>query len=359
MVRILKLSVIFFIPLNLVSGQDARWKKGMLVDEFIYETAPFPSCHSATIESTDRGLVAAWFGGTQERNPDVGIWVSRNENGKWTAPAEVANGIVNDTLRYACWNPVLFKSPDNKLLLFYKTGPSVSAWVGCMKTSKDGGITWSSAHQLRQGFLGPVKNKPILLDNGDILCPSSTEGDGWKVHFEIIPHNGGRWEKIGPINDGTIINAIQPAILVHEDNNLQILCRTKNRSIAESWSYDNGKTWSPMALTMLPSNNSGLDAVTLQDGRHLLVYNHVKTPEGEKKGARTPLNVALSPDGKKWYAAVILEDSPISQYSYPSVIQTPDGMVHIVYTWRRERIKYVKLDPAKLDLSEIKDEVWP
>jgi alpha-L-rhamnosidase len=102
----------------------------------------------------------------------------------------------------------------------------------------------------------------------------------------------------------------------------------------------------------MPNNNSGTDAVTLQDGRQLLVYNHVLPPEGQAKGPRTPLNVAISQDGKQWYAALVLEDSPISQYSYPSVIQSADGMVHIVYTWRRQRIKYVKVDPSKLQMTE-------
>jgi alpha-L-rhamnosidase len=109
----------------------------------------------------------------------------------------------------------------------------------------------------------------------------------------------------------------------------------------------------------MPNNNSGTDAVTLLDGRQLLAYNHVKTPEQEKKGSRTPLNVAISKDGKNWDAALILEDSPVSQYSYPSVIQTADGMVHVVYTWRRERIKYVKIDPSRLKTKAIIDEKWP
>jgi len=122
---------------------------------------------------------------------------------------------------------------------------------------------------------------------------------------------------------------------------------------------DNGVTWSPLVKTDLPNNNSGTDAVTLKDGRQLLVYNHVLPPGKEVKGARTPLNVAISPDGKKWYAALILEDSPISQYSYPAVIQTSDGLVHFVYTWRRQRIKHVVVDPSKLKLVEIKNGEWP
>src|SRR5690606_18220934 len=120
-----------------------------------------------------------------------------------------------------------------------------------------------------------------------------------------------------------------------------------------------GETWSAMELTNLPNNNSGTDAVTLKDGRQLLVYNHVLPPGTEAKGPRTPLNVSLSHDGISWNAACVLEDSPVSQYSYPSVIQSTDGMVHIVYTWRRERIKYVKIDPSKLSVAPIVNGDWP
>jgi predicted neuraminidase len=344
---------------GILTAQDKPLKKGILIDEFIVENPPFPESHAATIAETKNGFVAAWFGGTKERNPDVGIWVSRLENSKWTPPVEVANGKLEDGTRFACWNPVLYQVPGGNLLLFYKVGPKVSAWKGFMITSPDAGVTWSKPTALPEGFLGPVKNKPVLLRTGELLCASSMEGDGWKVHFEVTPDEGKTWKKIGPINDGKTINAIQPSVLFHNDGKLQILCRSKNRSIVESWSTDNGKTWSPLAPTALPNNNSGTDAVTLADGRQLLVYNHVKTPEGEKKGARTPLNVAVSRDGKKWFAALVLEDSPISQYSYPSVIQSADGFVHIVYTWRRERVKYVKIDPAQLEMREIKDEVWP
>jgi len=93
----------------------------------------------------------------------------------------------------------------------------------------------------------------------------------------------------------------------------------------------------------------------------LLVYNH-NLPNASwvnGKGPRTPLNVAISKDGKTWSAALVLEDSPISQYSYPSVVQTKDGLVHIVYTWRREKIKHVVVDPNKLELKEIVNKQWP
>jgi alpha-L-rhamnosidase len=164
---------------------------------------------------------------------------------------------------------------------------------------------------------------------------------------------------VGPINDGKDWNVIQPSILTYPDGRLQILCRTRNRCIASAWSKDRGKTWSAFEALSLPNNNSGTDAVTLKDGRQLLVYNHVLPPKKETKGPRTPLNVAVSNDGLNWSASLVLEDSPIGQYSYPSVIQGSDGMIHMVYTWRRERIKYVKIDPSKLMEVPIKKGLWP
>lgn len=339
---------------------DNLFRKGIVKDEFIFERASFPESHAATIAETPEGLVAAWFGGTKEGNKDVCVWLSHLKNDQWTAPVKIADGVLNDSTRYACYNPVLYQVPGGELLLFYKIGPNVAGWTGWMKRSKDNGHTWSDREALPQGYLGPIKNKPVLIGN-QLICPSSTEKNGWKVHFEITTDWGKTWTKTDSINDGKTVSAIQPSILRYADGSLQVLCRSRNRTINESWSHDGGKTWSPMKASSLPNNNSGTDAVTLKDGRQLLVYNHVKPdpslPNG--KGARTPLNVAVSKDGKNWEAALVLEDSPVSQYSYPSVIQTSDGMVHIVYTWRRERVKYIKIDPSKLELKPIVNEQWP
>jgi len=336
-----------------------QWKKGMVKDEFIFTQASFPESHASTIAETPKGLVAAWFGGTKEGYPDVCIWVSRQVNGQWTEPAMAADGVQNDTLRYACYNPVLYQVPGGDLLLFYKIGSRVATWKGYMKRSRDNGLSWSAVEALPAGYLGPVKNKPVLLSNGDLLCASSTEGNGWRVHFEVTRDAGHTWRAVGPINDGKTMNAIQPSVLFYPGGRLQVLCRSRNRAVLSSWSDDNGKTWSAMEKTALPNNNSGTDAVTLKDGRQLLVYNHVLPPGDLAKGPRTPLNVALSKDGKTWYASLVLEDSPVNQYSYPSVIQSADGLVHIVYTWRRERIKQVTIDPAQLEMKEIINGQWP
>ena len=323
------------------------FKQGIITDEFIYNTASFPSVHSATIEETSSGVVAAFFGGEYEGHPDVSIYVSRLLETGWTAPVKVIDGIVNGTLRKACYNPVLFQVPDKELILFYKIGGNVQDWSGYLIRSYDDGITWSDPEALPAGFLGPIKNRPLLLGN-TLVCGSSTEDNGWKVHFEFTSDLGRTWTKSDPINDDSW-SIIQPSILIHKDSCLQIVCRSKSEAIVSSYSIDKGKTWSKSFTLDVPNNNSGIDAITLQDGRFLMVYNHVKASESayqEKK--RTPLNIAISNDGTHWYMTNVLEDSPIKEYSYPSVIQGADGMVHIVYTWRREKVKYVKIDPQEL-----------
>lgn len=102
----------------------------VLRSEFIFETAPFASAHASTIVETKQGLVAAWFGGTRERAADVGIWLSRQVDGTWTAPIEVATGIQPDGTRHPCWNPVLFELPDQTLLLFLQGRPNPAELVG-------------------------------------------------------------------------------------------------------------------------------------------------------------------------------------------------------------------------------------
>lgn len=243
--------------------------------------------------------------------------------------------------RYPCWNPVLFQFPQSALVLFYKVGPSPRKWWGMILRSSDGGESWSPPIQLPEGVLGPVKNKPVLLEGGLLLCPSSTEAGGrWQVHLEMTRDECRSWSLVGPLNDPERLAVIQPTILAHSRTSLQILCRSKQKVIVESWSQDGGQSWPPMRLTRLPNPDSGIDALRLQDGRSILIYN----PTTRR---RTPLSVAVSEDGLLWRDILTLEDQP-GEYSYPAVIQSSDGLVHITYTWRRQRISHVILDPAML-----------
>jgi predicted neuraminidase len=324
---------------------------GLVTSEFIFDQAPFPSCHASTIVETKQGLLAAWFGGTAEKNPDVGIWTARQAGDAWSAPVEVANGVSTDGRRYPCWNPVLFQPAQGPLLLFYKVGPSPSTWWGMLMSSSDHGETWSMPRRLPDGQVGPVRNKPVTLADGSLLCGSSTEDAGWRIHMERTPDLGATWERTPPLNDGREWGLIQPTILRWPGGKTQILCRSRQQRIVESWMGDDWKTWSPPKRAALPNPNSGIDAVMLKDGRALLVYNHTER-------GRSPLNVAVSRDGNLWQAALVLEEQP-GEYSYPAVIQSSDGRVHATYTWKRQRIKHVVIDPAHLQGRDMPDGRWP
>jgi predicted neuraminidase len=337
--------------------QGAAFASGVAASEFVFEAAPFASAHASTIVETREGLVAAWFAGTREGAADVGIWLSRHVTGAWTRPIEVATGTQPDASRYPCWNPVLFELPDKVLMLFYKVGPSPQRWWGMVRTSRDSGRTWSAARRLPDGILGPIKNKLVRLSDGTLVAPSSTESperpSRWRVHFELTTDAGLTWTAAFPSAsaDGSSINAIQPSILVHPGGTLQAIGRTRSQRVFETWSGDEGRTWAPLSLTALPNPNSGIDAVTLRDGRHLIVYNH--TTEG-----RSPLNMSVSRDGKTWDAALVLEREP-GEYSYPAIIQSSDDQVHITYTWKRQRIRHVAIDPTRLKSIPMHEGHWP
>lgn len=353
----------------LLAGQAAAQtppQPGIVKEEFVYDTAPFPSSHAATIVELPNGeLLCAFFGGTRERHPDVEIRLSRKPvGGQWTAPTSVADGVQADGKRLPTWNPVLFQPAGGDLMLFYKVGPSPKEWWGMLKTSRDGGRTWSEARRLPDGIVGPIKNKPIQLADGTIISGSSTEDQGWRIHLERSTDGGKAWQRIGPINPDAKIGAIQPTLLAYSDGRIQMLCRTRDEHgfVAQSWSTDGGVTWSDLKATTLPNNNSGFDGVTLRDGRQLLVYNHsTRTQPGMGHKGRGILNVALSRDGEHWDAALVLDhlDEPGKQFSYPAVIQSRDGLVHVVYTWHRKRIKHVVLDPARLHTVSMDGGKWP
>ena len=326
---------------------------------YLFKDAPFKSCHASTIaETADGDIVVACFGGSYEGCEDVCIWVTRLPKGDfmWMEPAIAADGIFNDTLRKACYNPVLQQMPNGELWLFFKIGSCVADWTGWLTKSCDGGKTWSPRESLPEGFLGPIKNKPLLL--GDrLLCPSSTEKDGWRIHFEILDLKTDQWHKVGPVKAAKALTTmdmgkrnartreimcIQPTLLQMDDGSLKALCRTKNGRIATTTSCDGGETWSEVRLTNLPNNNSGIDAVTLRDGRHVLVYNPVSVKPGKEMGPRTPLVVAVSDDGEHWYTIMEMEETsdPQGELSYPAIIQGANDHLYITHTSLRQCIFY-------------------
>lgn len=312
----------------------------MLQQEFIFEEAAFPSCHASTLVETAPGaLAAAWFGGQREGAPDVSIWLSRREAGRWTPPEKVASG---DGV--PCWNPVLFQPRTGPLLLFYKAGPSPQTWSGMLLRSRDQGRTWSPPELLPAGILGPVKNKPFELSDGTLVCGTSVESHrAWGCWVERTPDGGKSWTRHGPINlPGNYYGCIQPAVFGLSSGRLAMLCRTRGvHRMARATSGDGGRTWTDLEPIELPQNNSGLDAVMLRDGRVVVVYNH--TQQG-----RTPLNLAVSGDlGRTWTPGPVLESEP-GEYSYPAIIQGTGDVVSVSYTWKRQRIRHASLEPGDL-----------
>lgn len=330
-----------------------------LKSEFIYETAPFPSCHASTIVETSPGeFLAAWFGGSAEGNPDVAIWGARRGAAGWSAPFELAR-----EPKIAAYNPVLFFTRDQVLWLYYKFGPSPQTWTAARLSSRDRGKTWSAVEHLPAGLLGPIKNKPLLLKGGTVVSGTSVESyRSWACWVERSTDNGRTWTKHGPIagpppaatgqpGPATVPDSaswrsthgiIQPAIVELKGGRLRMFVRATADigRISYADSTDGGRSWSAAKPTALPNPNSGIDAVGLRDGRIILVYNH--TTRG-----RTPLNVAVSPDGETWNSFLALETEP-GEFSYPAVIQSAGGSVHITYTWNRRKIRHVEIPVAEI-----------
>lgn len=307
---------------------------GAAEHEFIYTEAPFPSCHASTVmETKDGELLAAWFGGSDEGENDVAIWLSRKGAEGWSAPVEVARHENTPT-----WNPVLFRTHDGTTWLYYKFGTSPREWTGAYRASEDDGRTWGEVRLLPTGLLGPVRNKPLILPDGTVVAGSSHESyRSWTSYAEISRDDGKSWERSGPVvHPSQPYGTIQPAV-VPISGGLRMFVRARNVGrICSADSYDGGMTWSPARETELPNPNSGIDTVRLADGRMVMVYNH--TDRG-----RSPLNLAVSHDeGATWERFMDLETEP-GEYSYPAIIQHSSGAVDVTYTWKRERIKHVRV----------------
>ena len=304
----------------------------------------FESSHASTIVELKNGnLLSAWFGGSGEGHPDVAIWAARRNANGWSAPVELAR-----EPNVACWNPVLFHSRDGRLWLYYKFGPSPSNWVAARKYSLDEGLTWSPVEHLPAGVLGPIRAKPLVLEDGVIVSGTSVEAyHSWSIWIERSTDDGKTWTKIGPIvppvnpdaksaPDSTrTVGLIQPSVVRLGKGHLRLYARSTEElaRICVSDSFDNGLTWTSVHPLDLPNPNSGIDAVALSDGRVVLIYN-------DTTSGRWPLGLAISRDGEHFQNFDTLEARP-GEYSYPAIIQNAKGDLEITYTWNRKSIEYV------------------
>lgn len=341
----------------------------------IFAQGVFPSVHAATIAACGTNtLLAAWFAGSHEGAPDVAIYTALWRQGAWSEPT-----LALRVPGVPCWNPVLFRRRDGSLWLYLKAAPTIPAWTGLLMRWQPEHGRWSPPEALPAGLQGPAKNKPIELQDGSILCGASRETwRSWACWVERSTDGGATWTLHGPITapesrgdslaesdepisatweptKGTLrlpnehAGVIQPTLWEAAPNHVVMLMRATQRVgyVCRTESRDGGRTWSTAQLTPVPCPNSGLDAARLDDGRVVLACNPVHQ-------GRTPLALLVSKDeGITWRQALVLEDErggePPREYSYPSIIQAPDGRIHVVYTWRRERIEHVALAPAELN----------
>ena len=308
---------------------------------------PHPQCHAATLAKTPQGLVAAWFGGTHEKHQDVGIWQSRHLQGTWSPPVQITRGQDTTGIQVPCWNPVLHQTGSGgPLLLFYKVGATIAGWSTMLRRSQDDGASWSNPVQLPSATCGPVKNKPLELADGVLLCGGSLEPtwQNWQVYFSRTDDLGESWHVTGPCTQPAEFDAIQPSLfdlsgLKPDRNAILALCRTRQGVVGRMESADGGLTWSPMTATNVPNPDSGLDGTSLTDGRLVLVCN-------DTLRGRSPLSLLISEDGQSFRRVMTLEDDA-GEFSYPSVIRDVDTL-HIVYTHRRTSIAWQAIDVTSL-----------
>lgn len=303
---------------------------------FIFEKAPFKSCHASTLVEHEPGkLLAAWFGGTDEGAKDVQIWSSAFDGTKWSEPAVLGTEPGQPT-----WNPVYFKNAKGTLFLWYKAGPSPERWTGYVRTSTDNGKSWTKPEMMHAGFWGPVRAKPIQLTNGTVLAGTSAESyRNWSSFVDRSTDGGVTWRRSNGIALPSF-GEIQPTLFEAKDGRVVALMRSKSRKIVRAESKDGGETFGPAKETDLPNPSAGIDVVRTTKGDLFLIYNPTTL-------ARTPISLARSTDdGATWKKVVDLE-TEFGEFSYPAIIESGSGMLDITYTWKRTHIKHVRVDPAK------------
>ncbi len=305
---------------------------------FILDDERAGSVHAVTLVETAEGLLATWFGGLHEGASDTTVWLARFRKNAWGEQRNLLSGAAAEA--EACWNPVLCRV-GKRILLFYRVGPDPRTWTSKLAVSDDEGATWQAARPLPDGYLGPIKNKPLELEDGVLLCPSSIELPKWDAHVEGYAPDQDRWLFKAPMADPEELWPIQPTLLPWSGTRIQALCRSGARVVAESWSEDAGLSWSALKPTALANPNSAIDGLILADGRAALVLNPLSQ-------ARTPLMLLLSDDGRRWRPGPLLEQE-VGEFSYPAIIQATDGLIHVAYTYNRRRIRHVTLTPEELE----------
>ena len=353
--------------------------------------------HAANLTLLGNGdLACVWFGGTQEGVPDISVQFSRLARGSdtWTQPETLSDDPTRSEQ-----NPLLFPAPDGTLWLIWTaqiSGNQDTAIVRCRK-SADHGHSWGPIETL----FGPraeggtfMRQPMVVLENGDWLLPiwvcTTTPGRKWVGDEDIsavkISSDQGRsWTEVTvPDSKG----CVHMSILDLKDGTLAAFYRSRwADNVHVSHSTDGGRSWTAPVPTELPNNNSSIQAVRLANGHLAMVLNESSAADAKERRTslyddieeegddranpvpvegvrstfwgvpRAPMTLAISEDGgRTWPHRRNLEtgdgycmtnnsrEKINREFSYPTILQSPDGALHVAYTYYRQAIKYVRVD---------------
>ena len=301
---------------------------------------PVHHCSSMTL-APNGDLLVSWYGGSYESSDDQVLFLARlkKESHQWSTPE-----ILVRSPGMPPGNAVLFTTSDGRIWLVWGRmegkQPMLrgTGWDACslfFRTSSDDGRTWSEDKPFFHDTLGWLpRNLTIKLADGALVLPISDERNGHGVDlsfFLATKDNGATWTRSAIMRGGE-----QPTIIQRADGSLLAYLRVRPR-IKMAESHDEGKSWTTPTPTLLKNPDAGISMCRLRNGHLLLVFN-------DEDDSRSPLHIARSTDeGRTWSKPLIVETNP-GEYSYPSIFEAPDGVIHLIYTFRRYSIKHVEMN---------------
>ena len=373
--------------------------------------APGQAVHAASlVELNDGRLQAVWFSGSREGAGDVTIQtaVMDQSTQRWGAERTLFDRqrIERGLWRYVkkLGNPVIARAPDGSLMLWMVT-VSIGGWAGSAITwsrSIDEGVNWSAPRRLvTSPFLNIstlVKSTPVALADGQMALPVYHE---FATKFGEILRIGSDGQVIDKTRIPGSQTSLQPVMLAVGPERAQIYMRSAGSpTVKTSHTDDAGQTWTSAQSSNLPNPDSALAGVVTGTGGQWLALNLTPT------GRETLALLKAGPDGRfEGTSALIVEPSTATQsgpsiadyerqlgdelkaqgasgaqvqayvasarhqlcgqtscareFSYPYLLQSRDGYIHLVYTWHRTRIKHVRLDPMQALLTATATVVAP